>query len=156
MGLEKSGGGDGVEEVEPVLTSAAEPTVELMETKNTQLEGVDQPGFRFWRYRVFLGLYLSYVPQKIPTVLSICLLTVHPTHINNCFYPRYVVYALTRSTFTFISPSLQRNGMLTLSQIGAVASTFPVAYGISKLVTGFIADNASPRIVRQFSPRRMK
>jgi len=62
-------------------------------------------------------------------------------------YASYVVYALTRATFTFMSPTLQREGLLSLAEIGAVASAFPMMYGGSKLISGFIADNMSPRLV---------
>mmetsp|Transcript_3672 Transcript_3672/g.10977 ORF Transcript_3672/g.10977 Transcript_3672/m.10977 type:complete len:507 (+) Transcript_3672:76-1596(+) len=104
------------------MTGMSAPSSEVGLEVDTAATGADmhlqQRGFRKWRFRVFSGLYIS-----------------------------YVIYAVTRATFTFISPTLRKAGILSLNEIGAVASSFPMMYGLSKLLSGFIADNASPRVV---------
>lgn len=55
----------------------------------------------------------------------------------------YAWYVGLRSTFAFAAPGLG----LPLRAVGAVASTFPAAYGLSRLFTGALVDTGSPRTV---------
>ncbi|KAK4524301.1 hypothetical protein GAYE_SCF02G2200 [Galdieria yellowstonensis] len=69
-----------------------------------------------WRWRVFLGIFISYMS-----------------------------YTVCRSTFTFVAPLLLQSGALQLEHVGLVTSSFPLFYGISKLLGGLVVDNFSPR-----------
>lgn len=55
----------------------------------------------------------------------------------------YAMYVGLRSTFPFAAPTLG----LSLQQVGAVSSAFPITYGLSRLITGALVDNGSPRLV---------
>mmetsp|Transcript_17466 Transcript_17466/g.36260 ORF Transcript_17466/g.36260 Transcript_17466/m.36260 type:complete len:504 (-) Transcript_17466:663-2174(-) len=59
----------------------------------------------------------------------------------------YTWYSITRSTFPFVSPLLSVNLKLSLQSLGLAASTFPMTYGFSKLLSGVLADAGSPRLV---------
>ncbi|GJQ08872.1 hypothetical protein GpartN1_g663.t1 [Galdieria partita] len=69
-----------------------------------------------WRWRVFCGIFISYLS-----------------------------YTICRSTFTFIAPLLLQAKLLQLEHVGLVTSSFPLFYGISKLLGGLVVDNFSPR-----------
>eukprot|EP00899_Mesostigma_viride_P017819 jgi/Mesvir1/26038/Mv09582-RA.1 len=59
----------------------------------------------------------------------------------------YSVYYMCRLSFTYASPAMMADPALGLSitQVGAVASVFPVAYAGSKLLGGLLGDLYSPR-----------
>lgn len=59
----------------------------------------------------------------------------------------YATYYLTRSTFPFAAPLMQKNLSLSLEQVGLISSCFPAAYGISKLFAGILADLKSRRTI---------
>lgn len=52
----------------------------------------------------------------------------------------YATYVLLRGTFTYTAPSLATTLSLPLSAIGQISSAFPLAYGISRLLTGKLVD----------------
>lgn len=58
----------------------------------------------------------------------------------------YSSYVFLRSTFTYVAPSLANTLGFSLSAIGKISSAFPLAYGMSRLVTGLIVDRTSPHI----------
>eukprot|EP00741_Cyanophora_paradoxa_P013589 tig00020703_g13120.t1 len=72
--------------------------------------------YKIWRIRVFASLFLGYA----------------------CSY-------IARSGFTYVAPLLRDQAGMTLQQIGVINSVFPVAYGVSKFVSGVISDYANPR-----------
>lgn len=55
----------------------------------------------------------------------------------------YALYVGLRSTFPFAAPMMG----LGLREVGIVSSAFPFAYGFSRLATGAMVDNGSPRDV---------
>lgn len=55
----------------------------------------------------------------------------------------YALYVGLRSTFPFAAPMMG----LGLQEVGVVSSAFPFAYGFSRLATGAMVDNGSPRDV---------
>ncbi len=55
----------------------------------------------------------------------------------------YACYVGLRATFPFAAPTLG----LGLSEVGVVSSAFPFTYGLSRLLTGALVDNGSPRDV---------
>lgn len=72
--------------------------------------------YRYWRIRIFYSMYIG-----------------------------YVFYYFTRKSFTFITPFLSQDLGFTKSDIGILASTLSVAYGISKFTSGIICDRSNPR-----------
>lgn len=59
----------------------------------------------------------------------------------------YAIYYLTRFSFPFSAPIMQTSINLSLQQIGLINSCFPLAYGISKLFGGLVADLGSQRLI---------
>lgn len=57
----------------------------------------------------------------------------------------YATYVALRATWTFVAPAAVNPLSLTLYDLGIIASAFPIMYGMSRLVTGIIADRTSPR-----------
>ncbi|GAB0497304.1 hypothetical protein MMPV_008636 [Pyropia vietnamensis] len=78
--------------------------------------------FRVWRLRVFVSMLLA-----------------------------YAVYYLCRFSFGYSAPAMRADPSLvpplTMTAIGAITSAFPAVYGVSKLFTGVVADNFSPRLI---------
>lgn len=66
-----------------------------------------------------------------------------PTH------PRYTTFYLTRGSLTYSAPVLlaDKSLGLTLTDIGAMTSIFPMAYGVSKFVSGVVATSVSSRML---------
>ena len=69
------------------------------------------------------------------------------TRVFVALYVAYVFYAVLRSTFPCVSPSLTEVAGLTMSDVGVVTSSFPLFYGTSKLVSGYVVDNRSASAV---------
>lgn len=53
----------------------------------------------------------------------------------------YATYVFLRSTFTYVAPTLSRQAGLTLQSVGQISSAFPLAYGLSRLLTGIVVDS---------------
>lgn len=58
----------------------------------------------------------------------------------------YATYSLLRATFTYASPLMADSLKLSLQSIGKIGSAFPIAYGVSRLLTGVLVDNVSPHL----------
>jgi MFS transporter, OPA family, sugar phosphate sensor protein UhpC len=56
----------------------------------------------------------------------------------------YAIYVALRATWTFVSPVAAAELGLSLNQVGFIASSFPLLYGVSRLITGVLADRSSP------------
>ncbi|KAI8464482.1 MAG: hexose-phosphate transporter, major isoform [Monoraphidium minutum] len=61
----------------------------------------------------------------------------------------YTTFYLTRGSLTYSAPVLlaDKSLGLTLTDIGAMTSIFPMAYGVSKFVSGVVASSVSSRIL---------
>ena len=69
------------------------------------------------------------------------------------FYSMYIGYALyylTRKCLAFAMPSLMRDLGFDKAQLGLLATILAVSYGISKFVSGIIADRSNPRYFMAF------
>lgn len=56
----------------------------------------------------------------------------------------YAAYVLLRSTFTYVAPVMATTLSLSLTSIGKISSAFPLAYGMSRLLTGLLVDRTAP------------
>lgn len=72
--------------------------------------------YQYWRIRTFYSMYVG-----------------------------YLFYYFTRKSFTFITPFLVTDLGLTKANIGILASTLSIAYGISKFTSGVLCDRSNPR-----------
>jgi sugar phosphate permease len=52
----------------------------------------------------------------------------------------YLVYYLTRGSFTFVAPVLRADMGWGLKEVGRVTSLFPLFYGCSKFASGMAVD----------------
>lgn len=84
----------------------------------SQIEGDEAIGkaYRYWRGRVFSGIYIG-----------------------------YIFFLFTRRSMTFVFPALMADTGFTMSQVGILGSILSVMYGISKFLSGMIADRSNPR-----------
>lgn len=72
--------------------------------------------YQYWRIRIFYSMYIG-----------------------------YLFYYFTRKSFTFITPFLTSDLGLTKANIGLLASTLSIAYGLSKFISGIWCDRSNPR-----------
>jgi len=72
--------------------------------------------YKYWRMRIFLGMYVG-----------------------------YIFYYLTRKSFTFAMPAMIQEMGFDKSDLGIIGSILAISYGISKFVSGLMADRANPR-----------
>jgi OPA family sugar phosphate sensor protein UhpC-like MFS transporter len=84
--------------------------------KEIEDANVVQSDYKYWRLRIFLGMYIG-----------------------------YVLFYFTRKSFTFAMPSLVANLGLDKGQLGILASILSLTYGVSKFVSGGFADRSNPR-----------
>ena len=77
--------------------------------------------YRYWRLRIFYGMYVG-----------------------------YIFYYFTRKSFTFAMPALMEDLGLQLSDLGILSSILAVAYGMSKFISGVMADRSNPRFFMAF------
>jgi OPA family sugar phosphate sensor protein UhpC-like MFS transporter len=73
--------------------------------------------YQYWRWRIFVGMYVG-----------------------------YVFYYFTRKSYTCIMPLLMRDLHLTKSDLGALGSILALTYGLSKFLSGVLADRSNPRV----------
>ncbi|GLI66075.1 hypothetical protein VaNZ11_009794 [Volvox africanus] len=61
----------------------------------------------------------------------------------------YAAYYLTRNSLTYAAPVMVADPTLgfSLAQVGAMTSIFPIAYGMSKFVSGVLGDHFSPTLL---------
>lgn len=71
--------------------------------------------YRYWRFRILIGMYLG-----------------------------YAFYYFTRKSFTFAMPALIELGF-DKGQLGDLGSILAISYGLSKFVSGVVADKSNPR-----------
>jgi len=72
--------------------------------------------YRYWRVRTFYSMFIG-----------------------------YAFFYFTRKSFTFAMPILIRDLGFTKGQLGILISILPITYGLSKFVSGIIADRSNPR-----------
>lgn len=58
----------------------------------------------------------------------------------------YATYVFLRATFTYVSPVMASSLNMSFESIGKISSAFPIAYGMSRLVTGVIVDRTLPHV----------
>src|SRR3990170_7461950 len=79
-------------------------------------EEVVKKHYRYWRFRIFYGMYVG-----------------------------YIFYYFTRKSFTFAMPALMHDLGFDKSQLGILASILSITYGLSKFLSGIMADRSNPR-----------
>lgn len=72
--------------------------------------------YKYWRWRVFYGMYVG-----------------------------YIFYYFTRKSFTFAMPALMQDLGLQISDLGILGSILSISYGVSKFLSGMLADRSNPR-----------
>lgn len=72
--------------------------------------------YKYWRMRIFYGMYVG-----------------------------YIFYYFTRKSFTFAMPSLMADLGFDKSDLGILASILSITYGMSKFLSGILADRSNPR-----------
>ncbi|MBI2743851.1 MAG: MFS transporter [Chlamydiales bacterium] len=79
-------------------------------------EEVVKKSYKYWRMRIFYGMYVG-----------------------------YIFYYFTRKSFTFAMPALIQDLGFDKAQLGILASILSITYGISKFLSGILADKSNPR-----------
>ena len=77
--------------------------------------------FRYWRLRIFFGMYLG-----------------------------YALFYFTRKSLTFVLPALMTEFAWTKTQVGIFGSVLYISYGLSKFLSGIIGDRSNPRYFMGF------
>jgi MFS transporter, OPA family, sugar phosphate sensor protein UhpC len=72
--------------------------------------------YKYWRMRIFLGMYIG-----------------------------YIFYYITRKSFTFAMPAMINDLGFDKSDLGIIGSIFAITYGVSKFLSGVLADRTNPR-----------
>lgn len=72
--------------------------------------------YRHWRIRTFYSMYIG-----------------------------YVFYYLTRKSFTFAMPAMAKDLGMSMADLGKMGSILAISYGISKFLSGILADRSNPR-----------
>lgn len=72
--------------------------------------------YKYWRYRMFYSMLIG-----------------------------YSLYYFTRRSFTFAMPGLINDLGFDKSQLGILATTLALTYGLSKFLSGILADKSNPR-----------
>lgn len=72
--------------------------------------------YKYWRWRIFYGMYVG-----------------------------YVFYYFTRKSFTFAMPVLMQDLGLQISDLGILGSILSITYGLSKFLSGMLSDRSNPR-----------
>lgn len=80
-------------------------------------EGEVQNSYRYWRWRIFFGMYIG-----------------------------YVFYYFSRNSFGSIKPLLMQDLGFATTDLGLVMSVFSLSYGLSKFLSGVLSDRSNPRI----------
>lgn len=77
--------------------------------------------YKYWRWRIFIGMYVG-----------------------------YVFYYFTRQSYNSIMPLLMFDLGFSKGDLGILASILALAYGVSKFLSGVMADRANPRYFMAF------
>ncbi|MBA3721322.1 MAG: MFS transporter [Parachlamydiaceae bacterium] len=72
--------------------------------------------YKYWRHRIFYSMLLG-----------------------------YAMYYFTRRSFTFAMPGLIADLGFDKSQLGILGSVLSISYGMSKFISGLLADQSNPR-----------
>lgn len=72
--------------------------------------------YKYWRMRIFSGMYVG-----------------------------YIFYYFTRKSFTFAMPALIKDLGFDKSDLGIIGSILAITYGVSKFLSGIMADRSNPR-----------
>lgn len=72
--------------------------------------------YRYWRHRIFYSMLIG-----------------------------YALYYFTRRSFTFAMPGLILDLGFDKSQLGILGSVLAISYGMSKFISGILADRSNPR-----------
>lgn len=72
--------------------------------------------YKYWRFRVFYGMFVG-----------------------------YVFYYFSRKSLTFAMPALMTDLGFTKADLGILASVLSLSYGLSKFISGVLADKSNPR-----------
>ena len=80
-------------------------------------EGVVKSLYKYWRWRIFTGMYVG-----------------------------YIFYYFSRKSFTCIMPLLMQDLGLTKSDLGILSTLLALSYGASKFLSGIISDRSNPRV----------
>eukprot|EP00198_Chlamydomonas_reinhardtii_P001258 XP_001690593.1 hexose-phosphate transporter [Chlamydomonas reinhardtii] len=69
--------------------------------------------------------------------------------VFSCLVLGYAGYYLTRNSLTYTAPVMVADPSLgfSLAQVGTMTSIFPIAYGLSKFVSGIVGDRYSPSLL---------
>ncbi len=86
-----------------------------------QDENLVKKQYKYWRLRIFYGMYIG-----------------------------YIFYYFTRKSFTFAMPALMNELGFDKGDIGILASVLSISYGVSKFVSGVMADRSNPRYLMGF------
>lgn len=86
-----------------------------------QDDNIVKKKYNYWRWRIFIGMYAG-----------------------------YVFYYFTRKSYTCIMPILIRDLGLTKSDLGILGSILALTYGLSKFLSGILADRSNPRVFMAF------
>lgn len=85
-------------------------------TPEIQDQEVVKETYKYWRFRIFYGMYVG-----------------------------YIFYYFTRKSFTFAMPVLMQDLGLQISDLGILSSILSITYGLSKFLSGVLADRSNPR-----------
>lgn len=77
--------------------------------------------YRYWRIRIFYGMYIG-----------------------------YVFYYFTRKSLAFAMPMMIKDLGFDKSQLGLLGTVLALSYGLSKFVSGVISDKSNPRFFMAF------
>ncbi len=72
--------------------------------------------YKYWRLRIFSGMYIG-----------------------------YIFYYFSRKSFTFAMPALIQDLGFDKSDLGILGSILSITYGMSKFLSGILADRSNPR-----------
>lgn len=72
--------------------------------------------YRYWRMRIFLGMYIG-----------------------------YAFFYFTRKSLNFVLPTMMVDLHLTKVDVGIFGTIFYISYGLSKFLSGIISDRSNPR-----------
>ncbi len=77
---------------------------------------VVKKNYKYWRMRIFIGMYVG-----------------------------YIFYYFSRKSFTFAMPALIQDLGFNKSDLGILGSILSITYGMSKFLSGILADKSNPR-----------
>ncbi len=81
------------------------------------LTAAQKTNFRYWRFRIFLSIYYG-----------------------------YVFFYFTRKALAFAMPAISKDLGFDKADLGLIGTMLAVSYGVSKLVSGIIADRSDARL----------